>query len=52
MCKTINDSDDLGNIELFDEAENEINNEIILIDCADKEAAQSIFSILELPELD
>ena len=48
MNKTVNSSDDLGNIELFDETNDE--TEIVLFECNDTEVDQSIFGILALPE--
>lgn len=50
MNKTVNSSDDLGNIELFDEINDDIKTEIVLFECNDTEEDQSIFGILALPE--
>ena len=50
MNKTVNSSDDLGNIELFDETNDDNKTEIVLFECNDTEVDQSIFGILALPE--
>ena len=50
MNRTVNSSDDLGNIELFDETNDDIKTEIVLFECNDTEVDQSIFGILALPE--
>ena len=39
-----------GNIELFDETNDDIKTEIVLFECNDTEVDQSIFGILALPE--
>lgn len=43
MNKTVNSSDDLGNIELFDETNDDIKTEIVLFECNDTEVDQSYF---------
>ncbi len=50
MNKTVNNSDDLGNIELFDETNDDIKTESVLFECNDTEVDQSILGILALPE--
>ena len=47
MNKTVNSSDDLGNIELFDETNDDIKTEIVLFECNDTEAVS--YTHLTLP---
>jgi len=47
MCIT---DKQFGNIELFDETNDDIKTEIVLFECNDTEVDQSIFGILALPE--